>query len=258
MRVWSAAEIVLGNFFSGCAKGLSSGFCASERVDLDEDLFQQIFGRDALVVDAGEHVVGDLAEGGGDFVEARDVVVVVLGGGEAEAGDELGQREMEAVELVDGHLPGFERGLFLVFDELADHEVFAEDFLIGEAGGVDFAELAEVAAAAGELLVVGIDGVVGELIVEALVADGGSKFRGVAEAVFPDLREKVVEGFAAGFYVGGGSGGLRCTRARDSRHGAQSGEKEEWGEGKRCAEFHQSTGYREQVAARSGVSSRVF
>ena len=79
-----------------------------ERVDLDEDFFEQIFGRDALVVDAREHVVGDLAKGCGDFVEARDVVVVILDSGEAEARDELRQGEMEAAELVDRHLPGFE------------------------------------------------------------------------------------------------------------------------------------------------------
>jgi hypothetical protein len=136
-------------FFERLREGAVFGLLREERVDLDEDFFEEIFGWDALVVDAGEHVVGDLAEGGGDFAEARDVVVVVLRGGEAESGDELGQGEMEAVELVDGHLPGLESGLFLVFDELADHEVLAEDFLIGEAGGVDFAEAAEVVAAAG-------------------------------------------------------------------------------------------------------------
>ena len=78
-----------GEFFEGLGEGTVFGFLREERVDLDEDFFEQIFRRHALVVDAGEHVVGDLAEGDGDFVEARDVVVVVLRGGEAEARDEL-------------------------------------------------------------------------------------------------------------------------------------------------------------------------
>jgi len=42
-------------------------------------------------------------------------------------------------------LTGISQGLkadsFLVFDELAHHEVFAEDFLIAKTDGVDFAEL---------------------------------------------------------------------------------------------------------------------
>jgi hypothetical protein len=215
-----------GEFLEGLREGAVPRLLREERVDLHEDFFEEIFGWDPLVVDAGEHVVGDLAEGGGNFVEARDVVVVVLRGGEAEAGDELGQRKMEAVELIDGHFPGLEGGLFLVFDELADHEVFAEDFLVAEAGGVDFAEAAEVVAAARELLVVGVDGVVGELIVEALVADGGGKFGGVAKAVFPDLREEVVEGLAAGFGISSGLG--ECGGERDEEREAERGERAEF------------------------------
>jgi hypothetical protein len=87
---------------------------------------------------------------------------------------------VEAAELVDGHLPGLEGGGFLVLDELADHEVFAEDFLGGEAGGVNFAEFCQIVTTAGEVLVIGVDGVVGELVVEALVADGGGEFGRVA------------------------------------------------------------------------------
>ena len=67
-----------GEFFERLREGTVLRLLREKRVDLDEDFFQQIFGRDALVVDAGEHVVGDLAEGGGNFAEARDVVVVVL------------------------------------------------------------------------------------------------------------------------------------------------------------------------------------
>ena len=158
---------------------------------------------------------------------------------------------MEAAELVDGHLPGLERGLFLIFDQLADHEVFAEDFLIGEAGGVDFAELAEIVAPARELLVVGLDGVVGELIVEPRVADGGSKFRRMAEVVFPDLGEKVVKGFAAGFDVRRGGRGLCGKRARGNRQDAEGDEKKLGEDGRELAQFHgrvQGTGCRAQIA----------
>ncbi len=119
-----------GEFLERLGEGAVLGFLCEERVHLDEDFFEKIFRRDALIVDAGEHVVGDLVKGGGDFVEAGDVVVVILSVGEAEAGNELGERELEAIELVDGHFPGLEGGVFLILDEVAEEEVLAEDFLV--------------------------------------------------------------------------------------------------------------------------------
>ena len=159
-------------------------------VDLNEDLFEKIFRRDAVVFDAGHHVGADLLEDGGDFRETRGVVVVILDGFEGEERNELGQLDVRAPHLRDGHLPGLEFGLFLLLDELAHHQIVAEDLLIGQAGGIDGGESKDVVAAAGKLVVVSGDRVVGELIVVALVADGGGKFGGVAELRPPTSRQR--------------------------------------------------------------------
>ncbi len=123
MRLRSAAETDAGNFLSGRAKGVSSGFCAAMALRLGEDFFHEVLRRRAVVVEAGLHVGHGLGEGEGDFAEAGDVVVVVVGGVEGGVLGELGQVELEAVVLVDGHLPLFELGGFLVFDEGAQHAV---------------------------------------------------------------------------------------------------------------------------------------
>ena len=111
---------------------------------------------------------------------------------------------MKAVELIDGHLPRLERGFFLILGELADHQVPGENLLVGQARSIDGTKAKDVVAAAREPLVVCLDGVVAELVVEAIIADGGGKLGRVAEAVFPDLGKEVVEGFAAGCDVAGG------------------------------------------------------
>ena len=59
-------------------------------------------------------LVGDLVEGVGNGVQARDPVVVVLDGVEAELRDELRIVGVDAAHLVDGHLPLLELGGFLV------------------------------------------------------------------------------------------------------------------------------------------------
>ena len=71
-----------------------------------------------MVVDADGHVGGDLIEGSGNGVEARDPVVVILDGGEAERGDELRIVGLDAAHLVDGHLPLLELGGFLGVSEI--------------------------------------------------------------------------------------------------------------------------------------------
>ena len=142
---------------------------------------------------------------------------------------------MEAVELVHRHLPGLKRGFFLILGELADHQVLRQDFLLRESGGVDFTQPEDVVEAARELLVVSLDGVVGELVVEAVVADGGGKLRRVAEAVLPDLGEEIVERLAARGNVRGlcSRSSLRVNAGRD-----QAGTTNDQGKSGEDAEFH--------------------
>ena len=84
-----------------------------------------------------------------------------------------------------------------------------------------------------------------------VVADGGGKFRGVAETVFPDLGEEVVEGLAAGFDVRRGGRGLCGKRARGNRQDAEGDEKKQGEDGRELAQVHgreQGTGCRAQIA----------
>jgi hypothetical protein len=86
---------------------------------------------------------------------------------------------VDALLLVDGHLVSFEVEVLDALLELALHELVGEEILVGEAGGVDGGEADEVG------LVVGVEpgdvgeGVVGELVVVAVVADGGGALGGV-------------------------------------------------------------------------------
>ena len=86
---------------------------------------------------------------------------------------ELGQVELNAVVLVDGHLPLLEGRGLLVFDEGAEHEFGGELFLWREAGGVDGGEADYEVTAAGEGVVDGAGREIGEVGVVTLVAEGG-------------------------------------------------------------------------------------
>ena len=151
-----------------------------------------------MVVQAGLQVGHDLREGDGNFVEACDVVVVVVGVVEGGVRGELGQVELQALVLVDGHLPLLEGSGLLVVDEGAEHEFGGELLLVREAGGVDGGEALDEGAAAGERVVVGAGRVVGELVVVALVAEVGGVLGGVAELVLPYLIEETGELARAG------------------------------------------------------------
>ena len=211
-------------------------FLREDRVHLDQDFFQQIFRRHALIVYAGEHVIRNLAEGRWNLAEPRDVIVVVLRAGESQPWNKLRQRKMKAVELIDGHLPWLECGFYLVLGELADHQVPRQNLLLRQTRSVDRAQAQDVVTAAREPLVVGLDGVVRELIVEAVVADGRGKLGRVAEAILPDLGEQVIESLAASGCVRSLSCG--CGLRRGLRDGGCGTQKKQ----KRCggAEFHHS------------------
>ncbi len=115
-----------GEFFQGLGERSVGGLLRGDGLGLGEDLFHEVLRRGAVVVDAGLHVGHGLGEVGGNFGEAGDVVVVVVGGVEGGVLDELGQVNLEAGVLVDGHLPLFELRALLVFDEGAEHEFGGE------------------------------------------------------------------------------------------------------------------------------------
>ena len=175
--------------------------------DVVESLFQQILRRHAVVFHADGHVGGDLIEGVGNRMEAGDPVVVVLYRGEGELGYELRVGGVDAAHLVDGHLPLFELGGFLVFGELAQEQIAADFFLVGESIGIYGGEAHEEGLFAGEAVVEGLHGVVGDLVVEALVAEGRGELGGMGEVIFPVVLKNLIEGLAIGF--NGGCGGLR-------------------------------------------------
>ena len=85
-------------------------------------------------------------------------------------------------------------------------QVLAGLFLIGESRGIDGGEAQQKSLLAGQLVVDGLHGVVGDLVVVALVADGGGELGIVLEVVLPVVVEEVVEGLAAVFKRGLSSG----------------------------------------------------
>src|SRR4029077_428902 len=116
---------------------------------------------------------------------------------------------MNAVHLVDRHLPGLEAGAVKVHAKITNHELLVEDFLVGEAASVDGFEPDENQALLLEIVVDGFLRKVMNPIVVALVSQDRSINRVVQHGVFPALVEEIVERFAAGFQVGGGTGGKK-------------------------------------------------
>ena len=164
---------------------------------LVQSFLEQILRRHAVVFHADIHIGGDLIEGVGKGVQAGDPVVVVLNGVEAELGHEARILGVDAVHLVEGHLPLFELGGLLVLVELAQQQVLADLFLISETGWVDGREAKLEPLLAREPVVDGLHGVIADLVVVTQVADDGGELGIVLELVFPVVVEEIVEGLAA-------------------------------------------------------------
>ena len=93
-------------------------------------------------------------------------------------------------------------------------------FLVREAGGVDGGQLHEVVLFAGQSVVEGLDRVVGDLVVVALVAQCGGELGIVLELVLPIVLKESVESFA--ICLDGGRGCRRVgRRLRRERGGDQ-------------------------------------
>src|ERR1700678_2360266 len=109
---------------------------------------------------------------------------------------------MNAAELGHRHLPTLEAGAVESHLQIADHQSFIQNFLLGKTGSVDRAEANEVSLA---LLQVVVDSFLGEIVqfvVPSLVSENRGEDRAGAEGVLPALGQQVVQGFSAAFEIG--------------------------------------------------------
>ena len=158
----------------------------------------------------------------GNGVQAGDPVVVVLDGGEAELGDELRIVGVDAAHLVDGHLPLLELGGLprRRRDWRISRSRLVFSWSVKPVGSMA-ASCIRKFCSRGEPVVDGLHGVVGDLVVVALVADGGGELGRVLEVVFPIVVKEVVEGLAAVFKGSGAVEAVSCW-AGGSGYGEQS------------------------------------
>jgi hypothetical protein len=96
---------------------------------------------------------------------------------EAELGHKARIGCVDAAHLVDWHLPLLELAASWSSVNLAEEQLAADLLLVSEPGGVDGGEAHEEVLLAGQAVVVGLYGVVGDLVVVALVAEAGGKLR---------------------------------------------------------------------------------
>ncbi len=81
----------------------------------------------------------------------------------------------------------------MVLDQLAYQQVFAQLLLGRHAGRIYLSQSTEKASFTGERFVIGLYGVVPQLIVVPVVADGRGKLRLVLELIFPIVGEDGVD-----------------------------------------------------------------
>ena len=167
-------------------------------IDLRQHFFHQVRGWLAVVIHADGHIVRGLLKGERNFLEASDVIVVVLHRVEAQLRNELGKIDLQAIELIDRHLPWLEPGFLLILDQCSDQQIFAQLLLISHPSRIHLGQSAEKGSTAGQGFVVCLHGVVGELIVVPVISDGGGKVGLVLEVIFPVVGEDGVERFYPG------------------------------------------------------------
>ena len=157
------------------------------------------------------------------LVQARDVILIVLGAVERHRRDELRKRQMHAVELVERHLVQLQIGRVDVVAELAHHQLLIEPVLFAEARGVDRLEARKECRGVFLLLLHMRDRRIRPLVVVAIVAEDGRELRRFLEVPLPLLGEQIIERLHARRHVRGRR--RECGRA----DGAADGE---------CHRFH--------------------
>ena len=162
--------------------------------NLDGDFLEQESDWHEPVVHASAENFGCLIEGSRYLVKARDVVLVLLDCLERNGQRQIRKAQVDAVELVDRHLILFEIEVGEALPQHPNQKVVGELVLLGEARG-------RYGFKAGEKILIGLvaltDGrerVLGELVVVAVVAEGGGALRKVAEIRLVLLFEERVLG----------------------------------------------------------------
>ncbi len=141
-------------------------------------------------LDAGAHHVFGLEQRLGDPVQARDVVVVVLDGVERDGEREVGEVGVGAALRVDGHLVILQVVVLGAFLEVAQEQVVRGAVFLAEAFGRDGLDADEVGGVQVVAALDGGEGVVAELVVVAVVADGGGEGGGQAQVGLPGVFEQ--------------------------------------------------------------------
>src|SRR5271156_5653408 len=138
----------------------------------------------------------------------------MLDGIERHAERKVGEIGMDAALLIDGHLVFLKLEVGDALLEDADEGIVGKLALIGEAGGGDGVEAGEEGLVYLFAVGDGGEGVVGEFIVEAVVAVGGGAVGIVAEVGFVLLVEEGVLGDEAVWERLGVDGGGRKRREK--------------------------------------------
>src|SRR5262249_47008636 len=148
------------------------------------------------------HLDSGLIQHARNLSKARNVVLVVLDGLEGKHVDKIGQPNLDAILLVNGHLPRLEAGALQLHLEVTDYQRLVQNFLIRKTRRVDGLETGEKFLGLVKILVNSLLRKVVELVVPPLVAKERSSDGARAQAVFPLLRQKIVESLAPGFHRG--------------------------------------------------------
>jgi hypothetical protein len=145
-------------------------------------------------------------------VETGNVILVVLDGVERHGQRKVGQAGVHAVHLIDRHLVLFEVIVVQTLLENADEEVVGEGVLLGKTNGRDSFEATEEGGVGAVTARHRGKRMIGELVVVAVVSDGGCALRRVLEIGLVDLFEEGV--------LGGESGADRRSLAEGSCGGS--------------------------------------
>lgn len=204
--LFQASLVGLGEGFGEILKGLGEGRIGGgmrrDVVGLLGNFLEKEARRHEAIGNAFLHLDDGLVEKARHELETRDVVVVILDGLEGKNQDKLRKFDLNAVLLVDGHFPRLEASAVELHFEVANHEALVEEFLFGEAGGINGFKAGKEFLRFKEIFVDSFLREIVELVVPALVAEERGKEGAGAEAVFPLFGEKIVESFAAGFKGG--------------------------------------------------------
>ncbi len=139
--------------------------------------FEQEFGRHEPVLLALLQQLHYLVEHAGNLPKTSKVIFVVLRAVERHQRDQLWNRDLDAVQLIDRHLVVLELQSFERFLVTANHQLLVELVLLRHAGGIDGLEARQKSFRILALLLNMRQREIAELIVVAIVAIHCGGFR---------------------------------------------------------------------------------